>query len=325
MSARPIQPPLPGLVVSRGAFEYTLVDGGDNIHGVISARFGESPPISFVLRKNWDSEVLSRCLRIKALPAPQPGMRVRIQGTGLGAVYATMETCDWYTGGNSIVLRTDEGDTIRVSPHRWTPEFMVVTNLPTIADSAPEPTDPPIMTDPIYQRYLKCSQAIWRMFEENPLPSDDPAHTMLERLEALIRHRLIQPAPHPEPACPHGLILADGTCSKCHSVIDPVGVASARTKGAFQSAGTAPTLPPDLGSTPRQLVANLAAAIDGIERSAIDANRRAGHNARERDELRSCLDEATALLADTDRNINAPAWWARRQTLSERIRKATNG
>jgi hypothetical protein len=228
------------------------------------------------------------------------------------------------------------------------------------------------------ERYHECATAIWRLFEKDPLPADEPAHTMLERLEALIKRGLIGPTPNPAPSCSHGLILADGTCARCHAAIDPVAVAVARTKGAFQSAGPKPEPPrcseghpvswlkrcdvlelvngrlpeivesfaddsrpvlratkllddlrelptfptrivyvrtcttcgkpfespdadprcsacveagdaqghavdPIASDLPRELLKKLGEAIDGIEQTAIDANRRAERNAKERD------------------------------------------
>jgi hypothetical protein len=230
-----------------------------------------------------------------------------------------------------------------VSPDRWTPEFVVVTILPPIVTAPAEPT---------YQRYLKCAQAIWRMFDKDPLPDDDPAHSCLERLEALIRLRLIGPTPGvvPDPtsvatACPHGLILVDGTCSKCHAAIDPVSVAAARTKGAFQSAGPSPeaercaeghptrwaqghapaTAPSGTIGGAKTVLAELDKQIDAVEQSAIDANRRAGRNAKQRDEYNECLREALAMINAVDENsVRVAGWREHREALHARVRKAAS-
>lgn len=46
----------------------------------------------------------------------------------------------------------------------------------------------------LLSRYFNCASQILALFQTDPLPPDDPAHSMIERLEAVLHHKLLQPA-----------------------------------------------------------------------------------------------------------------------------------
>ncbi len=56
------------------------------------------------------------------------------------------------------------------------------------------PRDPQIIRmDNLIQRYQACVYKIWDLFPSDPLPEDDPAHFLIERLESILDRKLLQP------------------------------------------------------------------------------------------------------------------------------------
>ena len=85
-------------------------------------------------------------------------------------------------------------------------------------------------------------------------------------------------------ACPGGLILPDGKCSRCGKAMDPVAVAAAQSKGAFQSA--APAAEPGDCDCEHKL------RIQRLVESVAHERAECARLTRERDALRVALIEA---------------------------------
>ena len=60
------------------------------------------------------------------------------------------------------------------------------TQLGVVTTVAPDP-------DAITDRYTRCAMALWQLFDKDPLGEESAAHTMLERLEAIVAKKLLAP------------------------------------------------------------------------------------------------------------------------------------
>lgn len=151
--------------------------------------------------------------------------------------------------------------------------------------SPPEADRPTKHGVSVLERYQRCVYRLLDLFPADPIPKTDPAHTLIERLEALLNHTLLRPVlTTPQPS-------AVWRCVRCHLPHD-----SSVERGGCPHCGKAEGC--ERGGVSRDVeppVPGVEATLRGLARAAEMIERRDGGTVWD-DQVRLALEAYRALV-----------------------------